>query len=341
MPGTDLKRKGGEGDRGGTAFPPLGDADPRPQPPAPGLHPRRWLTALVLSLVIHGAWLFLLWASSGAGTGETGHRIVDTRVAAGGPEVDFLISFPDEVPPPPPKTLPSSVTAVPVVREPEPTAPRTAPPLTTAPDDWPDSRGSHGQAVPQAGQVANGSHEPEGGTAGAFFRIPIRGQRLVFVIDRSASMGLSGAFAAARRELLACLDCLPAEARFQVIAYNRGAETLRVQGQSGLLTASADHKRQARRLLAALRAEGGTDHLAALKRALLLRPDAIYFLTDADDLTAAQIREVTRFNQGRTMIHTVELAGAPRGQAPSPLQVLAAYNRGVYRSVDLAQDGAD
>jgi hypothetical protein len=231
--------------------------------------------------------------------------------------------------------------APPVVRERESAAPQVAPPLKATSNDRPDSRGTDGQPMPLPGRVANASHEPGGSASGAFFQIPVREQRLVFVIDRSASMGLNGAFAAARRELLACLDHLPPEAQFQVIAYNRGAETLRVQGQSGLLTASADHKQQARRLLEGLRAEGGTDHLAALKRALLLRPDAIFFLTDADDLTAAQVGELTRFNQGRTMIHTLELADTPRGQAPHPLQLLAAKNHGVYRSVDLARDGAD
>ncbi len=158
------------------------------------------------------------------------------------------------------------------------------------------------------------------------------------MIDRSASMGLDGAFTAARRELLACLDHLPPETQFQVIAYNRGAETLRVNGQSGLLTASAARKAQARRLIEGLRAEGGTDHLAALKRALLLRPDAIFFLTDADDLTEAQVRDVTRFNRGWTAIHTVELSRSPRDAAPRPLQMLAAQNRGIYRSVDLTGD---
>lgn len=341
MPGTDLKRKGGAGDRSGAAFPPLAVADLRPQPPARGHPPRRWVTALALSLVIHAGWLWLLWAFSGAGTGGTGPLIVDTRITAGGPEVDFLISLPDEGPPTPPKTLPPAVTAAPLVREPEPAAPRAAPTLKAASDERPDSSGSHGQSIPRAGPVASASHEPEGGAAGAFFQIPIRERRLVFVIDRSASMGLSGAFAAARRELLACLNRLPAETRFQVIAYNRSAETLRVQGQSGLLTASADHKRQARRLLEALRAEGGTDHLAALKRALLLRPDAIFFLTDADDLTVAQVREVTRLNRGRTMIHTLELADSGRRQLPSPLQLLAAQNRGICRTVDLCGDSAD
>ncbi len=111
-----------------------------------------------------------------------------------------------------------------------------------------------------------------------------------------------------------------------------------MNGQSGLLTASAARKAQARRLIEGLRAEGGTDHLAALKRALLLRPDAIFFLTDADDLTEAQVRDVTRFNRGWTAIHTVELSRSPRDAAPRPLQMLAAQNRGIYRSVDLTGD---
>jgi hypothetical protein len=316
---------------------------------APGLRPRRWVIALALSLAIHSGLLLLFWISSSGSVGAgRSPGIVDTRVAAAGPEVDFVITLPDEAPRP--RTT--------VASRPTP-APATPPPVSIVPPIAPAARASSNarltsreKDIPSNGPPGARNRSPDGlggngGNGGgpegsspdnSFFQIPVRGQRLVFVIDRSASMGLDGAFTAARRELLACLDRLAPEAWFQVIAYNRTAETLRVAGQSGLLLASTERIQQARRLIEALQAEGGTDHLAALKRALLLRPDAIFFLTDADDLTEAQVREVTRFNRGRTAISTVELSRSPLERAPHPLQLLATQNRGMYRGVDLTRN---
>jgi hypothetical protein len=150
-------------------------------------------------------------------------------------------------------------------------------------------------------------------------------------------MGLDGALAVAKRELRDSLDRLSAQATFQVIAYNRSALPLRLGEQTGLAPATLANKRQAAQAIEALRAEGGTEHLAALKQALRLRPDVLFFLTDADDLTLEHVREVTRFNQGRTSIHAIEV-NARHAFVLTPLQLLARENRGVYRSVDLRKE---
>ena len=68
---------------------------------------------------------------------------------------------------------------------------------------------------------------PQGGAGRASLFAPaVEGQRLVFVVDRSMSMGVHHALDYARREVLAHLDRLPASSRFQVIAYNRLADPL-------------------------------------------------------------------------------------------------------------------
>ena len=46
-------------------------------------------------------------------------------------------------------------------------------------------------------------------------------------------MGVGGALPVAKRELLAGIDALPADARFAVILYNRQAEPLTLGGLSG------------------------------------------------------------------------------------------------------------
>jgi hypothetical protein len=183
----------------------------------------------------------------------------------------------------------------------------------------------------------NGSFHPgtNQGPGSRLFQITRATQNVVFVIDRSLSMGLSGALNVAGRELLISLGEIPAQARFQVILYNRRAEPLCIGGITSLLPASAENRQEAARLLEGLRAEGATDHLAALRRALLLNPDTIFFVTDADTLTKEQVQTITRLNRGQAAIHAVELRDGVPGTEDPPLRQLAQLNHGTHRIVPI------
>jgi hypothetical protein len=149
---------------------------------------------------------------------------------------------------------------------------------------------------------------------------------VVFVLDRSISMGPSGALAAARREVLSSLQALPPETRFQVVAYNKRVESSPVQPRDGLLPATPEAVAGVAGWLEGLAAEGGTDHARALLRGLIWRPEALYLVTDADDLAEADVNRITRINAGRTAIHVVELG---RGGTDTPaLRRLAESNGG-------------
>jgi hypothetical protein len=166
------------------------------------------------------------------------------------------------------------------------------------------------------------------------FQLKGSGRSVVYVIDRSASMWEIGALDVAKRELLLSLGQLPEAVRFQVILYNRQAEPLWLAGRTDLAPATSANKQGAAALIEALRAGGATDHLAALRRALALQPEVIFFLTDADDLTPSQIRAVTQQNRGRTAIHAIQLSRRSDGSGDdSPLSRLARDNRGTYRSI--------
>jgi hypothetical protein len=162
------------------------------------------------------------------------------------------------------------------------------------------------------------------------------GQRIVYVLDRSISMGWRHRLDVARRELLLSLRHLPSTARFQVVAYNRQAEPLPIGNGRDLLAPDPPTLRQVEPLLAALNAAGGTDHLRALRTALALQPDLIYLVTDADDLPARDLQELNRLNRGRSIIHTIDLSGHRQPSAASTLQQLAHANRGSHRRVDPA-----
>lgn len=172
-----------------------------------------------------------------------------------------------------------------------------------------------------------------GGAGTDFFHIGTSCKTVVYVIDRSASMGLNGSLTVAKRELLASLKRLPPEARFQVIFYNRSAEPLRIGGRSDLLPATPDYKQQVALLLETLDAEGGTEHLSALQCALAFQPEVIFFLTDADDLRDDQIRAVTLANHGQTAIHAIQLTASQHNDGNVPLFALARANQGQYQAV--------
>ncbi len=235
-----------------------------------------------------------------------------------------LPAVPD-VPPTPPVPQPEPIRAVAYAEPPPLPAARWTLPAEPAAPVVPTVRNapavSHGHQAPLQ-PVAAGPRRI------AFCGIAATGSTVVYVIDRSASMGLDGRFDRARRAVAASLRQLPPAARFQVIAYHRTAAML--SQATGLIAATPTAVEAAIAHLDSLAAEGGNGHRAALLLALSLRPDAVYYLTDDDELTAEDVREVSRLNRGKASIHALCLVPA-RGD--SPLRQLAAANRGVFQVV--------
>jgi hypothetical protein len=256
---------------------------------------------------------------------------IDTRVGnVDEPTIEVSWIDVDVAPPrrPAPKPQPPSVA---------PTTDATpSPPAAPAPI-W--SPAAPAPAVPAGNASAGESTGHASGATTSFFEVPSQGRSVVYVIDRSCSMGEGGRLERARRELLASLGRLPATARFQIIAYNRHAESLSGSRRAELLPATDENKVLAARFLAGLVAEGSTGHAEALHKALFLQADVIYFLTDADDLQAADVHALTQLNRGRSTIHTIELSTAHRDRPEMPMHVLAQSNRGRYQAVDLLASG--
>jgi von Willebrand factor type A domain len=295
---------------------------------------RHVLWAFLLSLVLHAClvlpcFFLRITGSDGAGSGLA----IDTRVHE--PKMEVTLSFSDERPsrlqrPQPPLARPQpvnrpSVPAPPAVTL-EPGKEAVAR-VESAPEAV--SGSSEEQEVPGITRSPGRGESGDGGGLGkgtaTFFQITTAAKSVVYVIDRSASMGLQNSFARAKQELLGSIELLAADTRFQILAYNRSALPLPIAGHSDLARAAE--------LVRNLQAEGGTDHLAALKRALTLNPDVIFFVTDADELKPVQIATITQLNHGRTVIHAIELSSRTHDDPDTPLQLLARANHGAYRLV--------
>ncbi len=178
-------------------------------------------------------------------------------------------------------------------------------------------------------EEGNGGRTGPGSGEGSLLGLPPRVRSVVYLVDRSLSMGLSGSLSQARAELLASLRHLPDEARFQVFLYNGAAEPLCVGADRGLLPATPAILAQVTARIREIQAEGNTNHVQALTRALNLHPEWIFLVTDADDLTPAQVRQITSINRGQTVIHTLDLGRS--GEKNELLQQLARDNGGRYR----------
>jgi VWA domain-containing protein len=167
----------------------------------------------------------------------------------------------------------------------------------------------------------------------SFFKVAARGRRIVYVVDGSGSMGKNGALKAACAELNASARRLPAQAQFQIIIYSSRPQFL-LPRYPGWLEPTPDMLQTVSQALAGQSPEGKTEHGLALKQAFLLRPDVIFFLTDADDLKPEHLRLAAELNHG-AVIHTIELNTQNRQRRDMPLQMLAQENHGTYQAVNL------
>jgi len=213
------------------------------------------------------------------------------------------------------------------------------PALTLAPGQNP------GAAQPGGG-VANELTEAFRGVAGTgigphtgeatvqLFGQQGRGRKFVYVFDHSGSME-GRRLQMAKAELLRSLEALEETHQFNIIFYNHGWQAFRPGRR--LVFASPMEKQEARRYIESIVSTGGTQHYGALREAVAISPDVIFFLTDGeshDDLTPVQLEEIERANNrlGRgVQINVIQFGGGGFAERPSSrLRQLAEENHGGY-----------
>jgi len=170
-----------------------------------------------------------------------------------------------------------------------------------------------------------------------FFGARDHAHSFAYVIDCSGSMATYKSLDVAKRELLGSVSQLPPDAQFAVIFYNDQARTLSdSQGHQGLMAATAANKSRMQTQLAAIPPFGGTNHMLALRKALELKPEVVFFLTDADNMTRTDADEILT-EVGSTRIQAVEFgSGTDLGQR-SALARLATKTGGNYLYIDVSQ----
>lgn len=159
-----------------------------------------------------------------------------------------------------------------------------------------------------------------------FFSLRARGQFFVYVVDCSGSMLDDDRLSRATIELRRSVFALQEPQKFEVIFYNH--ESIPMPGGPRPRTADLRAKNELLLWLRLIEPDGGTDPRPAMKQALMLRPDAVFLLSDGE-FPEGTVDEVARLNTRKIPIHCVDLAG---GLAGDHLKRIASASGGEYAS---------
>ena len=225
-------------------------------------------------------------------------------------------------------------TVTPPAVAPEPT-PTAAPSEPAATDIAPARAGP--TRVAQAPGGRPGNYGPGDSQASVkVFGVEGKGSKFVYVFDRSTSME-GPPLATAKRQLIASLESLSSVHQFHIIFFNQQVRHSNLGGGGQRIAFATDrNKKLASRFISGIGAEGGTDRFPALRAAVSMRPDVIFFLTDADDpMSASELEEIATLNRrAGVTICTIEFGRGPAKAGKSFLTELARLSGGQYGYVD-------
>jgi von Willebrand factor type A domain len=179
-------------------------------------------------------------------------------------------------------------------------------------------------AIASLGAAGGGSGKGVG-----FFGTRARADSVVFIVDMSGSME-GHRFDRAVEELTHSLSLLQPSQKFFIFFYNGATFPLFEQRIAKLLPATSGNRAKATKWIHAFHPEGDTAPEDAIERALRLKPQVIYFLTDGEIPNTTR-STAQRFNtEHKTVIHTI--AFEYEGGAEQ-LRGIAVDSRGKYRFV--------
>ncbi|WP_250846958.1 vWA domain-containing protein [Aquisphaera insulae] len=186
-----------------------------------------------------------------------------------------------------------------------------------------------------SGGGSGGGEGREVGPGTEFFGARDNAHSFVYVIDCSGSMVAQDSLGVAKRELMNSLNPLPPDARFAAIFYNLKVRILAdPSGQQGMMPATAANKARVEAQLRSVGPDGGTDHMLALRTALGLKPEVVFFLTDADMMSNSEVDKILPLAAG-VRIQAVEFGRGSDLGTGTPLRRLATTTGGTYRYIDV------
>ncbi len=164
-----------------------------------------------------------------------------------------------------------------------------------------------------------------GGTT-SFFGLRAKGTKFVYVVDYSGSMN-GDKLRAAKSELLRSVQSMKSEMQFYIIFYDNYFQTMPA---NNLVHATRNNKIKFGNWAETIRGGGGTNPSGAMRKAIELKPDAIWLLSDGQ-FNQDVANNVVRMNSGKKIqIHTIAFHD---NSGENQLRLIAEQCRGKYRFV--------
>ncbi len=168
------------------------------------------------------------------------------------------------------------------------------------------------------------------GSGNPFFGISTKGKKFIYVVDCSQSMIHSHSEEFNTRldrlkfELQESINHLDDESEFFIIFFNQ--EAIPMPAESMQL-ATKETRKKYLHWANNIEADGLTDPRRALRLALRLKPEVIYFLTDGSINDNQIKRDLKKIKQNRSVIHTIAFGN--KGAEPL-LRKIAKHNKGRF-----------
>ncbi len=166
----------------------------------------------------------------------------------------------------------------------------------------------------------------DSGDGEGFFGLKAAGKRIVYVVDCSRSMNhphpseFKTRFRRVKVELVRSINGMGSDMQFFIIFFNERAIAMPARSLQPALPLT---QKKYLYWMQSIRADGDTNPIDALRLALSLRPEVIYFLTDGSFKRNVAV-ELLNLDQDRTTIHTFAFQQARTPDMQQAIQLLKA-----------------
>ncbi len=170
------------------------------------------------------------------------------------------------------------------------------------------------------------------------FGVQATGGKVAYVVECSARME-GELLAEVKRQLLESIRALDDTHRFQIIFFNDDLRVFDVSRTGKQLSvATVQNKDLAIDFVTGTTAGGDANRLAALRYAVSLDPDVIFFVTDGSDpVSRRESTDIWKLDFNNATVCTIELGRASGRIGNSFLTRLADHTAGQYRYVEMPQ----
>jgi hypothetical protein len=183
---------------------------------------------------------------------------------------------------------------------------------------------------------------PQGGNLTAsFFGTKVEGRRILYVLDNSGGMR-DGGFEASVEELMRSIESLTEEQQFYVIFYSDMVYPMfHPRPVERFVPANDRFEKRLAGWLDSVEFSVGNTVDEAIVTAAMIKPDALYLLTDGDIDTTRDGRKLAALvdSRGRDFpIHTFGIGMNEGSKAAVNLQTVADANGGKFRIVEISSE---